>query len=345
MPPFRPYLQLPNYTLWSILLRFAFVSLIAVIVIRFVKYAGDLDGIKQIPVLMDYFIMIFAFNLLSEAQIVMDNIMEYIFPIPKKLRTRLSIQLVLSLVLIYGIYQLTVAISPDYEDVSKSVYYMTIAIGLVFVTLISSGLIMIRLTSKWVHAQKRIDVMKQEKLEMDYSALQDQLNPHFLFNNLSVLKSLIIYDKDSAVTFTENFTDVYRYVLQSKNKKLVELKEELEFIESYIGLHKERLGEGLDVNYQVDEEDKDTYIAPLALQLLVENAIKHNVASKESPLKINIKTQDNKLIIENSLQLKESSYSTRMGISNLFKRYHMLTNKEIQIESDEKEFRVKVPLL
>ena len=90
--------------------------------------------------------------------------------------------------------------------------------GLVFTIFLVSSLLMTRLVDKWMFAQSEIEELKREKLKMDYNALQDQLNPHYLFNNLSVLKSLILYDKDSAVKFTENFTDVYRYVLQSRNK-------------------------------------------------------------------------------------------------------------------------------
>ncbi len=180
---------------------------------------------------------------------------------------------------------------------------------------------------------------------MDYNSLQDQLNPHFLFNNLSVLKSLIIYDPDVAVDFTENFTDVYRYVLQSRNKRLVKLNEELQFMKAYYALHKERLGDGLLVETSIPEGETDKEIAPLTGQLLIENAIKHNVTSKETPLKISVAIEDGYLVVSNSLNLRTASYSTKTGLGNLVRRYEMLTEKEIVVQYDDERFEVRVPLL
>lgn len=187
--------------------------------------------------------------------------------------------------------------------------------------------------------------MKREKLEMDYNSLQDQLNPHFLFNNLSVLKSLIIYNPEVAVGFTENFTDVYRYVLQSKNKRLVKLKEEFDFMKAYYALHKERLGEGLLLEYDISQEELDKEIAPLTVQLLIENAIKHNIVCKETPLKLRVVVGNDHLIVINNLNLRTASYSTKTGLGNLVRRYEMLTDKEVVIQYNEEMFEVKVPLL
>ena len=283
---------------------------------------------------------------MSELQIIVDNILEKILPIPEKIKKRFVTQTILSIILIIGVFNFSTAISPTHEleELTRTPYYFGLAFGLVFVTFLSTSLLLMRLMEKWIFAQQSIDEMKQEKLKMDYTALQDQLNPHFLFNNLSVLKSLIIYDKDSAVNFTENFTDVYRYVLQSKNKMLIGFKYEQEFINSYIGLHKERLGDGLEVKFLISKKSFDNEIAPLTLQLLVENAIKHNIASKENPLIIEIKAEDDYLIVTNNLQKKEESYSTHTGLNNLIKRYGMLTEKEIQIIESENEFEVKIPL-
>jgi LytS/YehU family sensor histidine kinase len=187
--------------------------------------------------------------------------------------------------------------------------------------------------------------MKREKLEMDYNSLQDQINPHFLFNNLSVLKSLIIYNQKSAVKFTEDFTDVYRYVLQSKDKRLVDIKDELAFIDAYLGLHKERLGDGLQIKFLISIDVTDLKIAPLTLQLLVENAIKHNIALKDSPLQINILAEDNYLEVRNNVQLRTTSYSTKTGLDNLLKRYEFLTKQKISIDANAEEFIVRIPLL
>jgi len=207
------------------------------------------------------------------------------------------------------------------------------------------GSISLRIIEKWIRSLKEIDLLKQAKLKSDYHSLQDQLNPHFLFNNLSVLKSMIIYDQKAAVLFTQNFTDVYRYVLQSKDKTTVKLKDEVEFISAYIGIHKQRLGNNLEVTMQLLPESLEKELPPLALQLLVENAIKHNIASKKSPLHIIIQTLANQLIVKNNMNIKESTYSTQKGLTNLGLRYKMITSKGIEVRTSEQYFTVTLPLL
>ncbi len=188
-----------------------------------------------------------------------------------------------------------------------------IAFGFIFVTFFIIISIGIRITQKWIKTEKEVENLKRSKLHSEYNALQDQLNPHFLFNNLSVLKSMIIYDADSAVDFTQNFTDVYRYVLQCKGKTTVTLSNELEFIQSYLSLHKERFGEGLNIKISAQKELLKKLIPPLSLQLLVENAIKHNVATKSEPLTIEVIANEDKIWVENNLQPKETSFSTKTG--------------------------------
>ena len=336
--------RLPNYTFSSVLIRFTIVSFVGIIIMQLIIHSSDLTTLRR-PNFFDYFRVILSFNLLSEMHIVLDNILEYFLPIPEKLRRRFAIQIPLNIVLIIVVFQFMNLISPHDSDAPKSVLYMGFALGLVFVTIISSGHLLMKLMEKWVFAQKRIDELKQEKLRMDYNALQDQLNPHFLFNNLSALKSLIIYDKEAALNFTENFTDVYRYVLNSKDKMLVEFRHERKFMDSYIGLHKERIGDGLNVKFSIEKEALNKEIAPLTLQLLVENAIKHNVASKESPLTIEIIAQNEFLIVENTLQLKEASYSTLTGLKNLINRYQIISETPIEVKIEKSKFIVKIPLL
>jgi LytS/YehU family sensor histidine kinase len=183
------------------------------------------------------------------------------------------------------------------------------------------------------------------KLKSDYNSLQDQLNPHFLFNNLSVLKSMITYEPDAAIVFTQNFTDVYRYVLQSREHTTVKLTDEVEFIKAYIGVHQERLGKALVNSMTINESAKYKNIPPLALQLLVENAIKHNVAIESEPLMLDIYTTEDSIVVTNNLNFKDSRHSTNRGLKNLIQRYEMLTDKKISIQSDNGFFEVKIPLL
>lgn len=187
--------------------------------------------------------------------------------------------------------------------------------------------------------------LKQEKLESDYRALQDQINPHFLFNNLSTLIAIIRQDKKAAIRFAENFSDVYRYVLESKNKTSVFLKDELTFINAYLALHKERLGAGLQLNINVDEALHSKQVPVLSLQFLVENAIKHNIATKDYPLKLVISGSANSLKVTNSRNPKESTYSTNTGLSNLQQRIAFLSKREMIIDQTETVFSVELPLI
>ncbi|MCK3684819.1 histidine kinase [Maribellus sp. YY47] len=341
-------LRLPSYEPTSIFGRFVIISIISVLILHFIAYVTKLppDMEKKIPAII-YIVVIVAFNLAVETQIILDNILERFLPVPKKIKLRLFLQVGVGVLFLIVAHRVIMAvIEPKLVlDNSRSGVILGMAAGLIFVQMVANSLTMTRITRKWLNSQEVIEKMKLEKLEMDYNSLQDQLNPHFLFNNLSVLKSLIIYDPDIAVDFTENFTDVYRYVLQSKNKKLVKLKDELDFMKAYFALHKERLGEGLMLDANISSEELDKEIAPLTGQLLIENAIKHNITSKETPLKISVVASEGYLVVANNLNLRTTSYSTKTGLRNLVRRYEMLTEKEIVVQYDDERFEVKVPLL
>ncbi len=187
--------------------------------------------------------------------------------------------------------------------------------------------------------------LKQEKLKADYRALQDQVNPHFLFNNLSTLIAIIRQDQKAAIRFAENFSDVYRYVLESKNNVSIKLHDELIFINSYLALHKERLGKGLDLVLDVSEALYSKHLPPLSLQFLVENAIKHNIATEERPLVLEIVGHNDSLNVTNTINLKKSTYSTNTGLSNLKQRMSFLTDRKVEIKQSENKFSVELPLI
>ena len=333
------------YSFLSILSRVIFNSFLAFLIIELIINTSGIENAGETVKFTDYLIAFLALTLLNETLIVLDSIFEKFLPVPKKIRTRMFLQSVIGLLLIVADFYITTNIVTDYRDMPKSVRYISMAIGLTTVALFSSVLLLTRMVQKWIQSQKQYDEMKKENLKMNYTSLQDQLNPHFLFNNLSVLKSLIMFDEDAALKFTDNFSDVYRYVLQSKNDKLVKLGEELEFIKSYLGLHKERLGEGLKAEFAVDDIEKEKEIAPLTMQLLIENAIKHNITSRENPLNLKITVKEGELAITNNLQLKSTSYSTKTGLKNLKKRYAFLTDAEIDVTKTDDKFVVKIPLL
>ncbi|MDG5800509.1 histidine kinase [Marinilabiliaceae bacterium ANBcel2] len=196
--------------------------------------------------------------------------------------------------------------------------------------------------SKFIRDNERLN---REKLELDYFALQDQLNPHFLFNNLSTLVAIIPNDQKAALSFAENFTDVYRYVLLRSKKKVVTLKSELNFIYSYIALQKQRVN-GLVFESLVEEQFLDKKIPTLSLQFLIENAIKHNIIDSNNPLKIELTATKEHFIVKNNLRPKSSTYSTNTGLSNLSRRIELLnTNRELEVFCDKDYYIVKVPFI
>lgn len=334
--------QLPNYTFKHTLIRVVFVSIVGLI---FMFIATN--NIKtDIPTSAGKYIRVMLiFIFLAETNVFIDYISERFFPIPDKIGIRVIVHIVVSITLA-GIVISTLEMWVDHNDLLKEpIVRIMIVLGVVFIFMLIIFTIGIRITEKWINSQKELEQLKQAKLISDYNALQDQLNPHFLFNNLSVLKSMIIYDPDAAANFTQNLTDVYRYVLQSREKTTVKLREELSFIYSYIGIYKDRHGENLKVDIQVKDEYLDRKIPPLALQLLVENAIKHNIAGKSNPLLISIMTKKGAIQVRNNLQLKDSTYSTRNGLKNLIKRFEILTDRQVIISNDQEFYQVEIPLL
>ncbi|MCD4736963.1 MAG: histidine kinase [Bacteroidales bacterium] len=188
--------------------------------------------------------------------------------------------------------------------------------------------------------------LQEENIVSQFETLKHQVNPHFLFNSLNVLSSLIYIDQDKAAKFVRQLSKVYRYVLEHKDKDLVQIEEEIPFIESYIFLIKTRFDKNLDIDLQIQHEDLGKQVAPMVVQLLLENAIKHNVISKVKPLNIKVYTDGNNLTVENTLQLKTSTeVSAGVGLENIRKRYQYLTNKKISINDKDSRFIVQIPLL
>lgn len=194
--------------------------------------------------------------------------------------------------------------------------------------------------------QQEAAELQKENNTARYAALQNQLNPHFLFNSLNTLIAEIEYNPANAVRFTKHLSNVYRYVLQSQNKTLVTLGEELEFMQSYLFLHEVRLGNCICCNCQIPDEYGDAMLPPLTLQLLVENVIKHNSITQNKPMLITIGMTDSYLTVSNPIHPKKSNESSSgVGLKNLSNRCRLMLGEEIIITKEEEIFTVKVPIL
>ncbi|MBU0487470.1 MAG: histidine kinase [Bacteroidetes bacterium] len=186
-----------------------------------------------------------------------------------------------------------------------------------------------------------------ENIKAQFEMLKTQVNPHFLFNSLNVLSSLIHTNADAASQFIRDLSRVYRYVLDVKEMESQELSAEIEFLQSYIHLLEKRFDQNLTVEIDIPTEKARHRIVPMALQMLIENAIKHNVASRSKPLHISINTENEGYItVTNNLQPRDdSTESTGTGLANISGRYDYLTTRKVLLEKSNDTFSVKLPLL
>lgn len=229
-----------------------------------------------------------------------------------------------------------------FESERISNYYMAMAITLIITLLLHLFHFYKKYQENRVKQQKLIAGTASAKFE----TLKNQIDPHFLFNSLNVLSSLIEENPESAQRFTTSLSKVYRYVLEQKDKELVSVEEELAFAKTYMNLLKMRFENS--VFYEVPDKvsNPEALVVPLSLQLLLENTVKHNVVSQHRPLKIRIFEEEGYLVVQNDFQKKEVLQDRRgVGLQNIISRYAIITNRKVLIEPTEQHFTVKLPML
>jgi len=281
---------------------------------------------------------------------VLINILDRKFPWLQNPLKRLIIQFITTIAISMIIIVITIVLTGLFMKqqltsgffMENGIFMMKVAFTFIFLgSLISNAIMFFK---NWKEAAVQQEKLKREQLALQYETLKSQVNPHFLFNNLNTLTSLINSNPDKAIDFVKKLSEVYRYVLDQQDSELVTLDTELQFVESYIYLQKIRFGTNLDVQINID--DKNFKVIPLSIQMLVENAIKHNEISDLHPLNIRIFTDENQyLTIENKLQKKNGSEGNGTGIDNIKNRYQFFTNKELVLAISKEYFKVRIPLL
>lgn len=222
---------------------------------------------------------------------------------------------------------------------------------IVYGAVISTFLISLFLHSRqflmsWRKASLQKETFEKESIAARYEALRNQVSPHFLFNSLNALTNLVHENPDQAVNFIKQLSEVYRYVLETREKEVVPLSDELKFLDSYVYLQRIRFGKKLTI--KIGRMPANAHVAPLALQMLIENAIKHNVVSEDDPLTIELRSEDGYLVVENNLQKKaqlEYEPPSGIGLANICKRYEYLSEAKVIIIENSKVFIVKLPAL
>ena len=269
------------------------------------------------------------------------------FPWKDGIFKRLTLELVLTqstawiLVIILTLLLHLIGLNTDLKQGIYSNLAVAVVMNFVLVA-ITEGIFFFQ---QWKQSAVEAEQFKKESIKAQFETLKNQVNPHFLFNSLNTLSGLIDMDKEVSKGFVDNLSQVYRYVLQNKDEELVTLKTEYNFIQAFIQLLKKRHGDRIAFEFDIQKGDLNQNIPPMSLQLLVENAVKHNVASRKKPLKIKISSDGNFLIVQNNLQKKKVLNSTGIGLQNIRNRYKFLTDEEIEVEENESIFKVKIPLV
>ncbi|MGN6341428.1 MAG: sensor histidine kinase [Flavisolibacter sp.] len=226
-------------------------------------------------------------------------------------------------------------------------YLQAIAVAMLFVVVVGGVYEATYYFRKWKDMAVEAEALKKENLQTQFDSLKMQINPHFLFNSLGSLSSLIEENPKEARTFVNEMASVYRYLLQSNEKGLVTLQEEIEFIEAYTGMLTKRFPEGLQVSININDEDRQKMLPPLTLQLLLENAVKHNAVLASKPLHVQINSEGRNILkVCNNLQPKTSPVqSNRMGLHNIITKYKLLNKPGVSITKTDESFCILLPLI
>ncbi|GAB3899156.1 hypothetical protein GCM10028803_19780 [Larkinella knui] len=276
-------------------------------------------------------------------------------PFEKNIKLRFFVQviggwsIVKTISVVAGYIVSTFYFSTQFTDISQKNRFGIIIIGFtIFLanTVVCLGFMASHFLKRWQEDAIRATQLEKEKVQVQLDSLKNQISPHFLFNSLSSLDGLIHENPDLASQFLRQLSKVFRYVIQHKDKDLVTLTTEVDFINNYVLLLKTRFNGSLDIQIEIPSVYADKAIVPVTLQILIENAIKHNVATTGQPLAIHIMAVDDCVIVENNLQRKQRvETSNGQGLTNLKALYHFLSEREVKVEEQKESFRVCVPLI
>lgn len=276
-----------------------------------------------------------------------DNYLDKVFPFERNIVRRILIQFVitLSILFIFRYISAYFFLQFIHMHVSRELWIVSFVINTFMVLSIILSIFGYHFFRRWKEQQILAAELNEEKALVQYDNLKNQLNPHFLFNALSALNSLIFENPQLASDFLQQLSKVYRYVLENKDKNSVSLQTEIDFVSQYVKLLETRFGDGLNVIFNISDIAREKAIVPVTMQILIENAVKHNTTSKDSPLVIKVKTESDYLVIENNLQKKGAiETSNGQGLENLKNLYRFISDRPVEVVETATSFAVKIPL-
>jgi hypothetical protein len=235
---------------------------------------------------------------------------------------------------------------PTFADWWDSLRWASWIFSLIITIMVSAIVHSKNFLTGWKQTLVEAEKLKKEQAIAQYETLKTQVNPHFLFNSLNVLTTLVHKDADIAEQFIIQLSKVYRYILESRAQEIISLEEEMRNLEAYVFLMQIRFGSNFIFDNQLTAKTNGFKVAPLTLQMLVENALKHNEISKMYPLSISVFLEDNFIVVRNNLQLKTNQNdSTGIGLSNIKSRYQFLSSVPVSVSKNDGFFTVKIPVI
>ncbi|RRB07548.1 sensor histidine kinase [Larkinella rosea] len=302
-----------------------------------------------------FFLSFIVLNAIWVFHYLFNDYLNQRLPFEKNIKLRVAVQVVggwsivktISVIATYIVS--TFFLSARYMEISQTNRLSIIIVGFtIFLanTVVCLGFMASHFLKQWQENAVRATQLEKEKVQVQLDNLKNQLSPHFLFNSLSSLDGLIHENPDLASQFLRQLSKVFRYVIQHKDKDLVSLSTEVDFINNYISLLKTRFNGSLDIEIKIPSEYSDKAIVPVTMQILIENAIKHNIANSGQPLTIQIMADEQYVTVENNLQRKPRvETSNGQGLTNLKALYHFLSEKDVKVEEQTDRFRVRIPLV
>lgn len=300
---------------------------------------------------IDFFFTLFITFLVWEGNLWIDYWANKKFPWLEKPVQRIAVQFPLGMgyaafviyFLMHG-YNRYICLLPT--EAQDKFFGASLLIGLFVSAIILTAEIGSQFFRQWKNSLVEVEKYKAESYSAQLQNLKNQINPHFLFNNLSVLSSLVYKDQEKAVDFINQLSKVYRYFLDSNSKELVSLESEVKFIESYIYLLKIRFDSNIHFEMDIAAADLNFMLPPMALQMLVENTIKHNEVSTGQPLQVKIFSSGQSLHVRNNFQPRRSvEAGSQTGLKNIKERYRYFTEREVLVSNKDGFFEVQIPLL
>ena len=342
---------MPFSKLFKLLLGFSFVLQLVIITYNHLSgfYEVNEPGQFMARLFMGTLLSLAAAFMVAYPDLFIIRSLNKKFPWNRKIIWRIFIQLGLTLLIAIAGSTVITAFSHLINPYKEGLLHVMVTNGLIISV---CNIIIMTILEAWIffmessESKRKTETLEKELSQIRFEVLKNQINPHFMFNSLNVLSGLIDKDTGKAQDFIDEFSRIYRYVIETIEKPLVLVKEELDFARSYMSLQQMRYGEQLEFEVDLPSTALAQYLPPLSLQVVLENAIKHNLVSEEKPLHIEISMNNNHLVVRNNLQPKiAGGRSTRLGQENLLKRYAMISREVPEFRVETKHYKASLPLI